>query len=851
MPEGSPRPDAAADGASIPPATPAPPQRRPGRTWRRRLWRAGAVVVGLPVLALVVGGVWFYARLQASLPILDGDHGFAELAAPVSIDRDAQGVPTVTARTRADLAFATGFLHAQERFFQMDLLRRTAAGELGALLGAPALELDRRLRVHRFRYRAGRVIAALDAPARAIFDAYTHGVNAGLNALDAAPFEYLLLRADAEPWKAEDTALVIYAMFLTLQDPRGRMERLRGLAYDALDPALADFLFPLGTSWDAPIMGGPLPAPPMPGPDVVDVRTAPADQRTGFLAPEAAEPPPHGSNNWAVAGALTAHGAAMVANDMHLGIRVPNTWYRARLVVAPDGETDAAIDVVGVSLPGAPIIVVGSNGRVAWGFTNAQIDTVDIVALDMLDADAGTYAGPDGPRTIERIEERLCARGGTCETLVVEQTVWGPVIDTDPAGRPLVSRWVAHDPGAVDFEFIGMETATSVDEALAVVTRSGIPSQNVVLADDAGAIAWTVSGTIPKRFGHTGRTPQSWADGSRGWNGHLSPAEVPRVVNPAGHRLWTANARVVNGVALDRIGFGHYALGARAHQIRDALFTLDRVDETDLLAVQLDDRAVFLERWRALLLRHLDGLEGQDARRRALIPHVTDWDGRAEPASVGYRIVRQFRRHVVDFATAGANTIVAAALPTKTDGDDGTDDITNDITNDITLARYRQIEGPVWRLVTERPTHLLDADFDSWDALLTEAVDRVLEEVDTQAGGDLEQFRWGVVNPARVRHPLSGFVPLLGRLTDPPEREMPGDRGFIPRAQMPGFGASQRLVVAPGHEDEGLFHMPTGQSGNPLSPYYNAGHEDWVVGRATPLLPGHTRHAMRLVPTPP
>ena len=153
--------------------------------------------------------------------------------------------------------------------------------------------------------------------------------------------------------------------------------------------------------------------------------------------------------------------------------------------------------------------------------------------------------------------------------------------------------------------------------------------------------------------------------------------------------------------------------------------------------------------------------------------------------------------------------------------------------------------------MTERPTHLLDADFDSWDALLTEAVDRVLEEVDTQADGDLEQFRWGAVNPARVRHPLSGFVPLLGRLTDPPEREMPGDRGFIPRAQMPGFGASQRLVVAPGHEDEGLFHMPTGQSGNPLSPYYNAGHEDWVVGRATPLLPGHTRHAMRLVPTPP
>jgi penicillin amidase len=251
---------------------------------------------------------------------------------------------------------------------------------------------------------------------------------------------------------------------------------------------------------------------------------------------------------------------------MHLGISVPNTWYRLSLVFpGVDGERR----VTGVTLPGAAFVVAGSNGHVAWGFTNSEGDWADLVVLEPDPGNPDAYLTPEGPRTLERGTETIEVAGEKAETLVVESTVWGPVIDKDHAGRRRALAWVALREGGLNAALVRMESAGSLDEAQALAAEAGIPNQNLVVADAAGRIGWTIIGRIPRRVGHGGSVPTSWADGTRRWDGWLAPEDYPRVVDPPSGRIWTANARVVGGEKLAKVGVGGYDLGARQGQIRD------------------------------------------------------------------------------------------------------------------------------------------------------------------------------------------------------------------------------------------------------------------------------------------
>ena len=405
-----------------------------------------------------------------------------------------------------------------------------------------------RARLHRFRHRAAAVLAAMTADERCVLDAYVAGVNRGLGDLNAMPFEYLLLRARPEPWTAEDTVLTVFAMYLSLQEADGLTERRRGDAVEVLGLPLAAFLFPEGTSWDAPLDGSSLPTPEMPSNGLR--RAAAPPVRSGEIEPVIA-----GSNAFAVAGRISSNGAAIVANDMHLGLRVPNVWYRARLVLE-DGPGRPALDITGITLPGAPTIVAGSNGRIAWGFTNSYVDTSDVVVLEPVDGNPNLYRTPEGPKELSRVQERLCRTCRKSEALTIEESVWGPVIGIDQHGRKLAYRWIAHDPAAVNLRgALALERAGNVREALDIAHRMGIPHQNLVVGDAQGNIGWTVTSALPRRFGHDGRLPTSWADGTKGWSGYLDPAEVPVVYNPEGQRIWTANARVVGGEDLKKLGF--------------------------------------------------------------------------------------------------------------------------------------------------------------------------------------------------------------------------------------------------------------------------------------------------------
>jgi len=806
------------------------PRQVPARRRGRRILRGLLLLVTVLVLVLAVGALWIRAAVRASLPLLDGELKMGGLSAPVTVERDALGVPTIRAASQADAARALGFLHAQDRFFQMDLMRRSAAGELSALFGAVAVDVDKSTRIHRFRHVAGQVLARATPEEREVFTAYVAGVNAGLAALDEQPWEYLVLRTKPAPWVPEDTVLVVHAMFLDLQGGDGAHESTVGLVHDLMAQPMADFLMPAGTEWDAPIVGAAVATPPIPGPEVFDLRKEPRVELPKAAALEAPrERVVLGSNNWAVSGAHTADGRALLADDMHLGIRIPNTWYRAS-IVRPDGA-GGELRMTGVSLPGTPAIVVGSNGRVAWGFTNSYGDWSDLILLDVDPKDPEVYRTPAGPRRFETVDEVIAVKGGEPVHLEVRETIWGPVLDKDHKGRLRALAWTAHRPEAVNMAMADLETARTLEEAMTVANRSGAPAQNFVVADESGRIGWTIFGRIPRRVGFDGRVPTSWADGTHRWDGWLSPEEAPRVIDPPSGRVWTANARAVDGDLLAKLGDGGYAFGARARQIRDRLLALEKATPRDLLAVQLDDEALFLEHWRKLLLQVLTPeAVAADPRRGELRRLVeTTWTGHASTDSVAYRQVRFWRGYVLEQVL----TPITARL-------EKADERFHPV--------QQQSEGTVWALITARPAHLLDPKFRTWEEELLAAVDAMLDYY-KKAGleGGLEKRTWGERNTTRIRHPLSGAIPFIGRWIDAPPRSLPGDQD-MPRVQGTGFGASERLVVSPGHEAEGFFHMPVGQSGHPMSPYYLAGHKAWEEGTPTPFLPGPAEHSLKLVP---
>ena len=786
------------------------------------------ITAALAAIALLLMLLAWWA-LRGSLPQLDGDRALAGLRAPATVSRDALGVVTVDAADRLDGVRALGFVHAQERWFEMDLMRRSPAGELSALVGAAALDVDRRNRVHRMRARARSAIAAAPEAERALLEAYADGVNAGREALRIRPWPYLLLRTTPEPWRPEDSVLVGHAMYFDLQDATNARE----LALWKVRPHLPDALYALvahaGSSWDAPLVGAPVGDAVLPGADEVDLRALPAASMAGL--PGAAEPVAVGSNNFAVAGTLTAHGAALVADDMHLGLRAPGIWFRARLRHADARAPAGRVDVSGFTLPGLPAVIVGSNGHVAWGFTNSYGDYLDWAIETPCgddsagDAASGSTAAACSP--LVRHREPIAIARAEPEPFAVDETAWGPVLHHLPDGRVLTLRWTAHLPGAINLGLADMARMPDLERALVLARDIALPNQNLVIGDSRGRIAWRLLGPVPRRGeGCDGRVPTDLAaSGCAPWS--MTTRAGPTVASPTLDRIWTANARVVDGPALVVIGDGGYALGARGAQIRDALQASGRFDEGGLLAIQLDDRALFLQRWHALMLERARA-QGSPALQ-ALAAASADWNGRAATESTGYRLVRAWRNAVHERIARGLLAPAAAAL-----GDD------------FDAPAWTQLEGVAWPLVSRRPPHLLPRPYADWDALFEDAAAAV--RTGLAARGTLADRSWGEANTARICHPLADVLPapLRGRLCMPPD-PLPGD-SHMPRVQAPAMGASQRMVVAPGREADGIIHQPGGQSGHPLSPFWGAGHQDWVQGRPSPFLPGKQVHSLVLRP---
>lgn len=769
-----------------------------------------AVALATALVSVVVG-------LRRSLPRDRGTVAMASLAAPVVVEFDSLGVPQITGGSIDDVVRAQGFVHAQERFFQMDLARRAAAGELAALVGAIAIPSDREARRLGARRLAEHALAAAEAPHRTLLLAYAAGVNAGLADLRARPPEYLLLRATPEPWRAEDTFLVLYYFFTGLSFNH-RFERALQVMRTALPTPVTEFLTPSTSRFDRPLLrsdthdptGGYLPAP-VPPAAVVDLRAIP---RATFPRP-VIRPPllVSGSNNWVVAGRRSAHGGAVLANDTHLPLGVPNAYYRVELHW---GDRTAR----GLSIAGAPGVILGASDDLAWGATNALADQTDLVVVEVDPGDSSRYRVPGGTEPFERRVEHLAVRGANPLDLEVTATRWGPLVERDWRGRPLALRSTAHDPNGMNVAILDLLFAHSVAEAMSVLDRWGGPALNWLLADRMGAIGWVVSGPLPARAGD-GSAPASWALGAQWLGRRLGP----RLLDPPDGWLVTANNRTVHASLAAELGRA-WMSPARAYRIAELLRGTTLWNEHHLLAMQLDTRAPTHDVVRELVLEVVSP-ETTDTLLAVVRRHAASWNGTADADQPGFRLLQAYYVALHE-AVLGPLLAPAVALDSSF------------------VYNWPLADEPLRRILEERPGHLLPAGYGDWPAFLR----AVLEETTATIAGDPAapalDAPWGEVNRAAIRHPLS-FLPFLGPRLNMPSDPLSGWANVV-RASAPSYGAAVRFVVSPGLPDRGLLQTPGGQSGHFLSPHYRDAQRAWVQGLPARFTAGPTRTRYLLEP---
>ncbi len=766
------------------------------------------LLAGTLILLLAIGAA-LYFTLTLSLPTLDGNSHTFHVENNTSLKRDALGQAVIHADDLADAAYALGFAHAQDRFFQMDLQRRSASGGLSEWVGKRALELDKRVRFHQFEQRAHVVFNNLPERQKNLLVRYAHGVNDALDEFTAPPFEYLAAGVDIQQWRPTDSILVIYSMYLDLQGSQIDIDMARQALLETFGEDIYRFITQ-PSHHQAALDGSEIPKSTQPVPPYPEYLNAKVDGALPHLASltnltnltnstyNGTELPDIGSNNWAVTGKLTQTGAGLLANDMHLGLRVPIIWYRAQLNYQEAGED---IQVTGVSLPGLPGIVVGTNNHIAWGFTNANLDNVDWVELD--------------ENTPTQTYTQKIALPDSEYAHTIEVSKFGPVKAIN--GKRYALNWVAHHPFAANLSIVNFGGAKHVKDAIAIGKTIAIPTQNMVVVDAQGSAAWLPAGAVMQRD-KASFTAISEQD--------VVPAEkakrLPVVSNPSSERIWTANARVISASDIPRLGDGGYALGARGKQIRDRLFEKDSFTENDFYAIQLDNHAAFLTPWHDLLLGLLTL---QNVEFKPDIAYLNTWGECACADSVGYTLVKHFRREVVQ-------TLFGGILGT----------LDQQGINSRTLLRG--IEPAVWQLIYSQPESWLPDNTESYDELLVDAYRRAkhkLLDKYSPVDADMDLLRWGNVNALTVEHPFAANIPVVGKYLNMAKVDGFGDT-YMPAVQAPTFGASERFFVSPGHLDNAILTLPGGQSGHPLSSYFTQGFNDYATHAATPLLPGEIEH---------
>ena len=803
----------------------------------------------LALLALcVVAAAGTYIWLRGSLPDIDGERVLPGLAAPVEVIRDRHGVPRILAGSEDDALFALGFVHAQDRMWQMEMNRRIGAGRLAEVLGPAALGTDRLVRVMGLRRRAAASLAQLEPDSIRRLEAYVRGVNAWLETRKGPlPPEFLILGVEPAQWDAVDSATWLKVMGLDLarEWTRDRM-RLR-LSETLSADRILDFYTPYRSDKPRGVVpssvdvttapagrgGGSVDAwhaerPAFPGTDgepAVAFDTMAADHSmTRLLAALPADSGHSGSNSWVVDGTRSATGKPILANDPHLGLTTPSIWYLAHL-------SWPGRDIVGATMPGLPVVVLGHNGRAAWGFTNTGPDVQDLFIEKVDPSDPSRYLAPDGWREFEVRRERIRVRDDEDVMLDVRESRHGPILDdawaepgpSDDPTRVLALAWTAlRDDDRTLQAGLGLPHARDWREFVANLRDFHSPQQNITYADVDGNIGFIAPARIPIRRDHhddgsagrAGTMPRPGWDAHHDWQGFIPYDELPRVHNPPGGAIVTANHPIAPADYPHRISY-EWAGGYRAQRIMEKLAGNNRHDVAGFRDLQQDRVSLFARAILQRLRRAVDGpgLGETAMHARALLD---DWDGAMDPDRPEPLI---FHAWVWEFGR-----LVSA-----------------DELGPLQREAWGR-KGPfIQRVLEERGVWCDEpgtAVVETCDVQLERALANAVERLAREHGDEPARWRWGDEHTSVAEHRPFGRTPLapLFNLSGPAPGSMYTINAFSFRPlddEWPfatGHGPGFRAIYDLEDLDRSLFMQSTGQSGNVLSPRYGDFEKHWRGG---------------------
>lgn len=774
---------------------------RPRRNLKRTIIKSVVFLLLAAFFVALTAGGWFYYAATSSLPQLDGTIHAAGLTGRVTVIRDAQGVPHITASSITDALFAQGFVTAQDRLWQMDMSRRFGRGQLSEVLGARTLATDKRQRSLNLTAAAEAAVARLSLEARGHIEAYVKGVNALMERQRSnLPIEFRILRYQPTPWTAVDSMMVGINVSgnLNTQYP---LELEREALIRNLPAEIVADLYPNASWRDRPPSALPreeqhLPdAPPegAPGPD--DDAPRPQGMIESVAAAECEGCAP-GSNNWVVSGAHTLTGKPLVSNDMHLGHSIPNVWYEVH-VKAP------GYNVAGVSFPGLPFVIAGHNERIAWGFTNVGPDVQDLYIENF--NGAGEYEKPTGMQKPEVRHETIKVRGANDVALDVVITRHGPLIATGDSRR-IALKWTIYDPQVLTFRFYEMGKAQDWTQFRTALSTFGGAPQNVVYGDVDGNIGYQTAGFIPIRSKGDGLLPVPGSTDEFEWTGYVPFDKLPSILNPASGILATANGRITPD-GYPYLLANQWGPPFRTERIYRVLESGKKFSAADMLTLQMDTQSEFDRLMAQRFVYAIDRQKGASERLRLAADILRKWNGRMEIDSVAATIAVKARRQLWKLL-----------LEPKFGSQ---------------WEKYSWFGSTVAleKIVTTHPARWLPQGFANFDALLAAAVDVALRQ---DGPKDLSQWKFGWAYPLQIEHPIFGQVPILRGLAGPGTHPQAGSSLTV-KAAGRSFGASQRATYDLSNLDASNLNIVVGQSGQIFSPYYMDQFPAWYGGRSFTL----------------
>ena len=794
----------------------------------RTILRVALSVFGIVV---VVAGALLWWLVYRPMPQLDGTAILPGLQNQVTVERDVWGVPHIHATSIEDLAEAQGYVVAQDRLWQMDLLRRVARGQLCEILGKSTLAIDKDFRTLGFGRAAERDLGLMDKESRAIMEAYARGVNRFIEQhANHLPLEFSLLNYKPQPWQAADSLTISGYMYRTLTST-WQSELDRATVEARVGPERAKQMFSPEAAMDHFVIGDPnVPndgsqrtrvqpdeddededAKPgtvlKAGPDnrgntdstarFPDLTSAlAADVRDSLLEIQQDIRHGLGSNNWVVSGVHTATGKPLLANDTHLELALPPIWYETHL-------TAPGYNVKGFTLPGAPLVIIGHNDRIAWGFTNNGADVQDLYIETFNPAAADEYRVHGAWTKAQVYDEVIRVKGGPDEHLKVSVTRHGPVVHRD-GDTAYALRWTATEPGGLANTYNWMGKARNWQEFRDVMKRVWGPAQNAVYADVGGNIGYLMAARVPIRKKGHGEIPEPGDSDDYEWSGYIPFEQLPQALNPDSGLIVTANARVV-GPSYKPYLTEHWEEPYRTARIYELLRDKGGLRPEDMLKVQTDTYSYPHAFLADQLSAAAKASQPKDQRTRKLIEGLRDWNGIADADSPEVSFLEETRRAAIELLLQPY------------------------LGNESGLYSWRRTAF-LQKILTDRPAKWLPAGYKTYDEFLMAAGDRAVSKLaELSNKSSVDDWAWKRFDALDMVHPLgrTGLLKMFLSITDKPQ----SGTAYSPRAATKHHGPAMRFVANLGNWDESIMLIPGGQSGQPGSRHYSDQFPYWYEGR--------------------